>query len=157
MSYDYTKLTQDFLAQTNSSGSTAQGRMSYNGNILYSYNSKLAIIHNKHLLVDYDISKCSATASKQASKLLAFNTLPTFFVDLSDLTKTTVEGKHKYITAIIRQYDKARSNKSKHRIRLLALYQDLLDYHEFIKTDKRTKLYKHHLTIFRQLFERKLL
>jgi hypothetical protein len=156
MSYSYTRLGKKFLAQTKPSGSTAQGRMSYKGNILYSYNSKLAIIKDKHLLIDYDISHYSATTSKQTSKLLAINNLPIFYVNLSDLHKTTIESKHYNLANKFGQYDRARCNKAYYKAQLVALYQDLLNYHKFIKTDKRTKLYKRHLSIFQQMFDRKL-
>ncbi len=71
MSYDYTTLIRSYVNKSAPDGTTAQGRMSFKGDTLYSYESKLfqRIAPNTYVL-DVAISKYSVTTAKHTNRIL---------------------------------------------------------------------------------------
>jgi len=157
-SYDYEGLIKSYLNQDRKYAKTASGRLSYEGNILYSYNTRIAeILNNNILLMDNNATNHSATTSKQVNKLKSLITKHTI-INVVDLdTKITINWY--LIDNLIQKYKRARSQ---HKLDMYAnqikgYYNQILWQLNYYEIDKRTKQYKYKYKIYKQLFELKLL
>lgn len=160
MSYDYTTLIYDYINQSTPIGSTAQGRMSFNGDILYSYKSKLfqRIAPNTYIL-DVAISKYSVTTAKHTMRILRAMpsnvTIYRTYID-NDLISNVVD----YISDVkylISKFTRARNTKSQWQKHIKRTYAELQSYIEFYKLDKRTAAYRQFKQLFAIMFEAKCL
>ena len=160
MSYDYTTLIYDYINQVYSNGTTAQGRMSFKGDTLYSYKSKLfqRIAPNTYIL-DVAISKYSVTTAKHTMRIL--RSMP------SDVTiyhtyidNDPISNVIDYVSDIkysISKFTRARSTKPQWQKYIHRTYAELQSYIEFYKLDKRTTAYRQFKQLFVILFEAKCL
>ena len=160
MSYDYTTLIYDYINQSAPTGSTAQGRMSFNGDTLYSYKSKLfqRIAPNTYIL-DVAISKYSVTTAKHTIRILRAMpsnvTIYRTYID-NDPISNVVD----YISDIkylISKFTKARSTKLQWQRQIKRTYAELQSYIEFHKLDKHTTAYRQFKQLFAIMFEAKCL
>ena len=160
MSYDYTTLIYDYINQSAPNGTTAQGRMSFNGDILYSYESKLfqRIAPNTYVL-DVAISKYSITTAKHTMRILrAMPSNATIYRTYID--KPIQQNVLSYISDIkylISKFTRARSTKPQWQKQIHRTYTELQSYIEFYKLDKRTTAYRQFKQLFAIMFEAKVL
>ena len=151
MSYDYTTLICNYINQSVPIGSTAQGRMSFKSDTLYSYKSKLfqRIAPNTYIL-DVAISKYSVTTAKHTMRIL--QTMPSNTVIYRTcIDNDPISNVIDYISDIkylISKFTRARSTKFQWQKQIHRTYAELQSYIEFYKLDKRTAAYRQ----FKQLF-----
>ena len=160
MSYDYTTLIYDYINQSFPYASTAQGRMSFKGDTLYSYKSKLfqRIVPNTYIL-DVAISKYSATTAKHTMRIL--RAMP----DNVTIYRTCIDNDPisnviDYVSDIkylISKFTRARSTKPQWQKHINRTYVELQSYIEFYKLDKRTTAYRQFKQLFTIMFEAKCL
>ena len=159
MAYDYTTLIYDYINQVYSNGTTAEGRMSFNGDILYSYKSKLfqRVGPNTYIL-DVATRSYSVTTAKHTTRILRSMpsdvTIYHTYIDNPGWQNVAI-----YVTDlkyIIGQFKHARSTKSAKQKLVLRKYNELQSYIEFIKLDKRTSAYKQFKQLFAIMFEAKV-
>lgn len=160
MSYDYTTLIYDYINQSAPVGSTAQGRMSFRDDILYSYRSKLfqRIAPNTYIL-DVAISKYSVTTAKHTMRIL--RAMP----DNVTIYRTCIDNDPisnviDYVSDIkylISKFTRARSTKPQWQKHIHRTYAELQSYIEFYKLDKRTAAYRQFKQLFTIMFEAKCL
>ena len=160
MSYDYTTLIYDYINQSAPIGSTAQGRMSFKGDALYSYKSKLfqRIAPNTYVL-DAEISKYSATTAKHTMRIL--RAMPSNTViyrtcidndPISNVIDYISDVKH-----LISKFTQARSTKPQWQRQIKRTYNEVQSYIEFYNVDKRTTAYRQFKQLFAIMFEAKVL
>lgn len=160
MSYDYTTLIYDYINQSFPYASTAQGRMSFKGDTLYSYKSKLfqRIVPNTYIL-DVAISKYSVTTAKHTMRIL--RAMP----DNVTIYRTCIDNDPisnviDYVSDIkylISKFTRARSTKPQWQKHINRTYVELQSYIEFYKLDKRTTAYRQFKQLFTIMFEAKCL
>ena len=159
-SYDYTGLIIGYLSGSIDSWSTAQGRMSFKGDILYSYKFKLfqRIAPNTYVL-DKAISKHSVTTTNHTSRILyAMPSNVTIYRTCID--NDPISNVIDYISDIkylISKFTLARSTKSQWQEHIHRTYAELQSYIEFYKLDKRTAAYRQFKQLFAIMFEAKCL
>ena len=160
MSYDYTTLIYDYINQVYTKGETAQGRMSFNGDILYSYKSKLfqRIAPNTYIL-DRAISKYSVTTAKHTMRIL--RALPSnVTIYRTYIDNDPISNVIDYISDIkylISKFTRARNTKFQWQKHIHRTYAELQSYIEFYKLDKRTTAYRQFKQLFAIMFEAKVL
>ena len=160
MSYDYTTLIYDYINQSFPYASTAQGRMSFKGDILYSYKSKLfqRIAPNTYIL-DVAISKYSATTAKHTMRIL--RAMPSNTVIYRTcIDNDPISNVIDYVSDIkysISKFTRARSTKPQWQKHIHRTYAELQSYIEFYKLDKRTTAYRQFKQLFVIMFEAKCL
>ena len=160
MSYDYTTLIYNYINQSATLGSTAQGRMSFKGDTLYSYKSKLfqRIAPNTYIL-DVAISKYSVTTAKHNNRILQAMPSNTViyrtYIDNNPLSN--VIDYVSDIKYLISKFTRARSTKFQWQKHIHRTYAELQSYIEFYKLDKRTTAYRQFKQLFAILFEAKCL
>ena len=160
MSYNYTTLIYNYINQSAPIGSTAQGRMSFKGDTLYSYKSKLfqRIAPNTYVL-DVAISKYSVTTAKHTMRILrAMPSNVTIYRTYID--KPIQQNVLSYISDIkylISKFTRARNTKPQWQKHIHKSYAELQSYIEFYKLDKRTAAYRQFKQLFVILFEAKVL
>ena len=160
MSYDYTTLIYDYINQSAPNGSTAQGRMSFKGDTLYSYKSKLfqRIAPNTYIL-DVAISKYSITTAKHTMRIL--QTMPSNTVIYRTyIDNDPISNVIDYVSDIkylISKFTRARSTKPQWQKHIHRTYAELQSYIEFYKLDKRTAAYRQFKQLFAIMFEAKVL
>lgn len=160
MSYNYSTLINDYINQSFPYASTAQGRMSFKGDILYSYKSKLfqRIAPNTYVL-DVAISKYSVTTAKHTSRILyAMPSNVTIYRTCID--NNPISNVIDYISDIkysISKFTRARSTKPQWQKHIHRTYAELQSYIEFYKLDKRTTAYRQFKQLFVIMFEAKCL
>ena len=160
MAYDYTTLIYDYINQVYSNGTTAQGRMSFKGDILYSYKSKLfqRIAPNTYIL-DAAISKYSVTTAKHTMRILrAMPSNVTIYRTCID--NDPISNVIDYVSDIkysISKFTRARSTKPQWQKHINRTYAELQSYIEFYKLDKRTTAYRQFKQLFVIMFEAKCL
>ena len=160
MSYDYTTLIRNYVNKSFPYASTAQGRMSFKGDILCSYKSKLfqRIAPNTYVL-DVAISKYSVTTAKHTSRIL--RAMPSNVnIYRTCIDNDPISNVIDYISDIkylISKFTRARSTKSQWQEHIHRTYAELQSYIEFYKLDKRTTAYKQFKQLFVILFEAKCL
>ena len=159
-SYDYTGLIDNYLTQSTNSWSTAQGRMSFKGDTLYSYKSKLfqRIAPNTYVL-DTAISKYSVTTAKHTMCILrAMPSNVTIYRTCID--NDPISNVIDYISDIkylISKFTRARNTKFHWQKHIHRTYAELQSYIEFYKLDKRTTAYRQFKQLFAIMFEAKCL
>ena len=161
--YNYPRLLKLYFQQTQHYSTTANDRMSFQGPILYSYNSELAYYDkpNNTLLLDIHIANYSNTTKRHVTKLQSY--LPTntqvFRINLRSTAQSNLQLYWDRITETLAKHKRARlpHTKSYHADNAKQLYQIAMDYVNYTNLDKRTKVYKYHTKIMAQLFEHKLL
>ena len=160
MSYNYDSLITDYINQSFPYASTAQGRMSFKGDILYSYKSKLfqRIAPNTYIL-DVAISKYSVTTAKHTSRILYAMpdnvTIYRTYID-NDPISNVID----YVSDIkysISKFTRARNTKFQWQKHIHRTYAELQSYIEFYKLDKRTTAYRQFKQLFAIMFEAKVL
>ena len=160
MSYDYTTLIYDYINQSFPYASTAQGRMSFKGDTLYSYKSKLfqRIAPNTYIL-DVAISKYSATTAKHTMRIL--RAMPSNTVIYRTcIDNDPISNVIDYVSDIkysIGKFTRARSTKPQWQKHINRTYTELQSYIEFYKLDKRTTAYRQFKQLFVIMFEAKCL
>ena len=160
MSYDYTTLIYDYINQSFPYASTAQGRMSFKGDILYSYKSKLfqRIAPNTYIL-DVAISKYSVTTAKHTMRIL--RAMPSNTVIYRTcIDNNPISNVVDYVSDVkylISKFTRARSTKPQWQKHINRTYVELQSYIEFYKLDKRTTAYRQFKQLFVIMFEAKCL
>ena len=160
MSYDYTTLIRSYVNKSATVSSTAAGRMSFKGDILYSYKSKLfqRIAPNTYIL-DVAISKYSFTTAKHTDRIL--QTMPSnVTIYRTYIDKPIQQNVLSYISDIkylISKFTRARSTKPQWQKHIHRTYAELQSYIEFYKLDKRTTAYRQFKQLFVIMFEAKCL
>ena len=160
MSYNYTTLIYSYINKSSTNGSTAQGRMSFKGDILYSYKSKLfqRIAPNTYVL-DVAISKYSVTTARHTSRILyAMPSNVTIYRTCID--NDPISNVIDYVSDIkysINKFTRARSTKPQWQEHIHRTYAELQSYIEFYKLDKRTAAYRQFKQLFVIMFEAKVL
>ena len=158
--YDYTTLIHDYINQSSTNGSTAQGRMSFRGDTLYSYKSKLfqRIAPNTYVL-DVAISKYSVTTAKHTMHIL--RAMPSNVVIYRTcIDNDPISNVIDYVSHIkysINKFTRARSTKPPWQKHIHRTYAELQSYIEFYKLDKRTTAYRQFKQLFVIMFEAKCL
>ena len=158
--YDYTTLIHGYINQSSTNGSTAQGRMSFKGDTLYSYKSKLfqRIAPNTYVL-DTAISKYSVTTAEHTSRILyAMPSNVTIYRTCID--NDPISNVIDYVSDIkysISKFTRARSTKPQWQKHIHRTYAELQSYMEFYKLDKRTAAYRQFKQLFVIMFEAKVL
>ena len=160
MSYNYDSLIIDYINQSFSYASTAQGRMSFREDTLYSYKSKLfkRIAPNAYIL-DVAISKYSVTTAKHTMRILrAMPSNVTIYRTCID--NDPISNVIDYISDVkylISKFTRARSTKPQWQKHIHRTYAELQSYIEFYKLDKRTTAYRQFKQLFTIMFEAKIL
>ena len=160
MAYDYTTLIYDYINQSAPDGSTAQGRMSFKGDTLYSYKSKLfqRIAPNTYIL-DVTISKYSVTTAKHTMRILrAMPSNATIYRTYID--NDPISNVIDYVSDIkylISKFTRARNTKPQWQKHIHRTYAELQSYIEFYELDKRTAAYRQFKQLFAIMFEAKCL
>ena len=160
MSYNYTTLIYNYINQSAHIGSTAEGRMSFKGDTLYSYKSKLfqRIAPNTYIL-DVAISKYSITTAKHTMRIL--QTMPSNTVIYRTyIDNDPISNVIDYVSDIkylISKFTRARNTKFQWQKHIHKSYAELQSYIEFYKLDKRTAAYRQFKQLFVILFEAKVL
>ena len=160
MSYDYTTLICNYINQSFPYASTAQGRMSFKGDILYSYKSKLfqRIAPNTYVL-DVAISKYSVTTSRHTNLILR-NMPSNVTIYRTCIDNDPISNVIDYISDIkysISKFTRARSTKFQWQKHIHKSYAELQSYIEFYELDKRTTAYRQFKQLFAIMFEAKCL
>lgn len=159
-SYDYLSLIDNYINQSAPDGTTAQGRMSFKGDILYSYESKLfqRIAPNTYVL-DVAISKYSVTTAKHTNRIL--RSMPSnVTIYRTCIDNDPLSNVIDYVSDIkysISKFTRARSTKPQWQKHIHKSYAELQSYIEFYKLDKRTTAYRQFKQLFVILFEAKVL
>ena len=159
-SYDYRGLIYNYLTQSTNSGDTAGGRMSFKGNTLYSYKSKLfqRVGPNIYIL-DVAISKYSVTTAKHTMRIL--RAMPSNTVIYRTyIDNAPISNVINYVSDIkylISKFTRARSTKFQWQKHIHKSYAELQSYIEFYKLDKRTTAYRQFKQLFVIMFEAKCL
>ena len=156
MSYNYTTLIYNYINQSFPYASTAQGRMSFKGDTLYSYRSKLfqRIAPNTYVL-DVAISKYSVTTTKHTMRIL--RALPSnAIIYRTCIDNDPISNVIDYVSDVkylISKFTRARSNKPQWQKHIHRTYEELQSYIEFYKLDKRTTAYRQFKQLFVIMFE----
>ena len=159
-SYDYTGLINLYLTGSINSGETAYGRMSFKGDTLYSYKSKLLqrVGPNTYIL-DVAISKYSVTTAKHTMRIL--RALPSnVTIYRTCIDNDPISNVIDYVSDIkylISKFTRARSTKPQWQENIHRTYAELQSYIEFYKLDKRTTAYRQFKQLFAIMFEAKCL
>ena len=146
--YDYDGLLRAFLYQHEYSGSTAEGRMSFSGNTLYSYSSVLARLgtypksQQTVLFVDNRISGYSITTAKHTNLMRRINSHPEQFWDLDKSVEQNLLYLINNIEVLLVKHKRARYNKPYIAEDILAKHANLIMLLDEYSIDKRTSLYK---------------
>lgn len=156
----YTPLIKDYINQSFPYASTGHGRMSFKGDTLYSYKSKLfqRIAPNTYIL-DVAISKYSDATANHTTHILSLmpgnTTIYRTYID-NDPISNVID----YISDIkylISKFTKARSTELQWQKQIKRTYAELQSYIEFYKVDKRTTAYRKFKQLFVIMFEAKVL
>ena len=160
MSYNYTTLIHNYINQSAPIGSTAEGRMSFKGDTLYSYESKLfqRIAPNTYIL-DVAISKYSITTAKHTMRILLAMPSNTviYRTCIDNDSISNVIDYISYIKYSISKFTRARSTKPQWQKHIHRTHAELQSYIEFYKLDKRTTTYRQFKQLFAIMFEAKCL
>ena len=160
MSYNYDTLINNYINQSAPKGETAQGRMSFKSDTLYSYKSKLfqRIAPNTYIL-DVAISKYSVTTAKHTMRILqampSNTTIYRTYIDNDPISN--VLSYISDIKYLISKFTRARNTKPQWQKQINRTYVELQSYIEFYKLDKRTTAYKQFKKLFAIMFEAKVL
>jgi len=157
--YNYNRLCADFIAQKEENSSTAQNRMSYKGTELYSYTSLLATLHKQDKIVVYysDIAHYSNTSHGHFRALI--EEVKNYGYILLKSRDTTTDSMYDDFYKMLRTYKRSRVERTRtvRKQLLLKEHNSIVRFFEFVKIDKRTKVYKHLTKIQQILFKEKIL
>lgn len=162
-SYDYDGLIKSFLHRNDKEGNTAQGRMSFYGNRLYSYNALLAELrtlpksNQTALFIDKSIKNYSVTTAKQTTRLLRQNNYPVYVWYLKMNPEQNAEEMLLEIDELIKKHTKARSRKQYYKEALLKKHKEIEDIIINYSIDKRKSIYRNHRKLAMQYFAHKIL
>jgi hypothetical protein len=163
MSYNYIRTINEYLEQKKKKGTTAGGRMSFSNDVLYSYDSVLAIIDKKNniLLIDNSISNISNTSRKHARILLSENMGHEYSVLAIAYINNYRESARilgDNIEHCIQKANRARTmhTKEKWKEKSISKYM-MLKLLSNTYLDKRTKEYRLKDKAFKLLFENNML
>lgn len=153
-SYNYNELIEAFLSCKYSHGTTANDRLSFTGNKLYSYSSLLAVLDAEKdtLLVDSRIASYSVTSKKHAGILSNAHKGKIFWIDLYNPN----EVQWGRLDNLLKEHSRARSRKPNIAKLVIREYNECMQYMDYIKVDRRTKTYKKHLNYLVTIMERKI-
>ena len=146
--YDYDGLLRAFLYQHESSGSTAEGKMSFSGNTLKSYSSVLAQLgtypksQKTVLFIDKHIANYSVTTAKHTSLMRRINSHTEQFWYLNESVEQNLMLIMARISDLLIKHKRASSNKSFIASDILTTHANLLMLLDEYSIDKRTALYK---------------
>ena len=160
MSYNYDSLIIDYINQSFPYASTAQGRMSFREDTLYSYKSKLfqRIAPNTYVL-DVAISKYSVTTAKHTMRIL--RAMPSNTVIYRTcIDNDPISNVIDYVSDVkylISKFTRARNTKFQWQKHIHRTYAELQSYIKFYKLDKRTTAYRQFKQLFAIMFEAKCL
>ena len=146
--YDYDGLLRAFLYQHEPSSSTAEGRMSFSGNTLKSYNSVLARLgtypksQQTVLFIDNWTATYSTTTAKHTNLMRQINSHPEQFWYLNESVEQNLLSIIIHISDLLVKHKRARSNKPYIAADILATHANLLMLLDEYSIDKRTTLYK---------------
>ena len=146
--YDYDGLLRAFLYQHETSGLTAEGRMSFSGNTLKSYSSVLAQLgtypksQQTVLFIDNRIAGYSVTTAKQVALMRRINSHPEQFWNLDESVEQNLLYIMNNIDELLIKHNRARSNKPYIAADILATHANLLMLLDEYSIDKSTALYK---------------
>lgn len=158
--YNYDILISKYLCQSCNSGDTAKGRMSFKGDTLYSYKSKLfqRVGPNTYIL-DVATRSYSVTTARHTTRIL--RSMPSDVTIYHTYIDNPVwQNVAIYVTDLkylIGQFKRARSTKSAKQKLVIRKYKELQSYIEFTKLDKQTSAYKQFKQLFAIMFEAKVL
>ena len=160
MSYNYTTLIYSYINKSSTNGSKAQRRMSFKGDILYSYGFKLfqRIAPNTYVL-DVAISKYSVTTARHTNRILYAMPSNTV-IYRTCIDNDPISNVIDYVSDIkylINKFTRARSTKPQWQKHIHRTYAELQSYIEFYKLDKRTAAYRQFNQLFAIMFEAKVL
>ena len=159
-SYDYLSLIDNYINQSAPDGTTAQGRMSFKGDILYSYKSKLfqCIAPNTYIL-DAAIANYSVTTAKHTNRILRAmpNDVVIYRTYIDNPVQQNIAIYVVNIKYLINKFIRARNTKPQWRKQIHKSYAELQSYIEFYKLDKRTTAYRQFKQLFVIMFEAKCL
>ena len=160
MSYNYTTLIYNYINQSFPYASTAEGRMSFKGDILYSYKSKLfqRIAPNTYIL-DVAISKYSITTAKHTNRILYVmpSNVTIYRTYIDQPIQQNIINYISDIKYLISKFTRARNTKFQWQKHIHKSYAELQSYIEFYKLDKRTAAYRQFKQLFAVMFEAKCL
>ena len=134
--------------------------MSFKGDTLYSYESKLfqRVGPNTYIL-DVATSSYSVTTAKHTSRIL--RSMPSdvtiYHTYIDNPVWQNVAMYVVNIKFLIGQFKRARSTKSVKQKLVIKKYNELQSYIEFVKLDKRTSAYRQFKQLFAIMFEAKCL
>ena len=146
--YDYDGLLRAFLYQHETSGSTAEGRISFSGNTLYSYSSVLARLgtypksQQTVLFIDNRIAGYSVTTAKHTNLMRRINSHTEQFWDLNESVEQNLLSIILRINDLLVKHKRARSNKPYIASDILTTHANLLMLLDEYSIDTRTALYK---------------
>lgn len=146
--YDYEGLVKAFLYRHQPSGSTAENRMSFSGNTLYSYSSILAKLgtypksQRTVLFVDEGIANYSITTAKHTNLMLRLNSHPVQYWHIDQSTEYNLLAIMERIDELLLKHKRARVNTPYIADVILAMHANLIMLWDEYSIDKRTKLYK---------------
>ena len=143
--YDYDGLIDAYVNQRQSSGTTAEGRMSFKQDTLYSYSSKLVQrIAPDTYIFDQDIKSYSVTTAKHSARI--WNHLPksaiVFITSIDATPQANIARYIDHIHYLIGKHNRARNTKWQWGKQIHKCYFELVAYADFCRIDKRTKAYK---------------
>ena len=161
--YDYSGLCEAFINQSQSCGKTAEGRMSFNRLSIYSYSSLLATLDpaNKVLRLYKPIAEYSNTSNRHARILVNMAEGFTIFSVIDDEVTEQLQEYYDTISACILFFHRAHTRKPFYKEVIIREFNQMQQFLEYTKLDKRTKTYKRATTqisnIFATLIEHKIL
>lgn len=159
--YDYEGLVEAFLKQKQISGKTAQNRMSFHKDKLYSYQSLLARLRivnkEKFLYIDTGVSNWSNTSKRHTRILLSSNYLPVRYWNFLFTPEENLEEKLEELEKIIANHNRARKLKPYHISLANSKYEEIEQCVTEHNLDKRTKHYKKYKQIPFKLFAHKMI
>ena len=162
--YDYSGLCKVFINQSQPTGKTAEGRMSFNQLSVYSYDSLLATLDptNKVLLIDNYIAKYSNTSQRHLRVLLECATEFTIYlINIDQGPEDNLIDYFNRVQSSISSFRRARVTMFGHRTLTLKHYAEMQSYLLYLNLDRRTKVYKlakqREQTIFATLIEHQIL
>jgi len=143
-SYDYDNLIESYLVQDKQRAKTAGNRLWYEGNLLYSYNTILSILHThkdkKVLLINKSLVKYSQTTTRHMNILIEKSKYPTFIVKFS---RDDVEKLHSLIDTANDTFEKmkrARSRKSIYAKQFIQEVDKAIDFAELFEIKNKNAL-----------------
>jgi len=153
--YDYSDCVRAWLSGDYSSGSTAQNRMSFQNDIIYSYRAPIASYDKSTDTVTINASYLNygATTTKHINAVCKYNSAHRYYEYFDNPGPAYY---HTRITELTNKFIRARKLKPMYKTLAQEAYKQMMDFMDYINIDKRTKQYRQHLELFTMLFKNKL-